>query len=209
MFIGFYSIANAVTLFGLISAVTSCFLAANGNVKFAVLMLFMACICDLFDGRIARAKKDRTDHQKFYGIQLDSLCDLISFGVAPCYVLFSMGFNGVIDVILYLLFIACGAIRLAYFNTLANDNIGKQMKFYKGIPIPVSVFFTTLCVLLSTFIPAGVSVWITRLIVLALGLGFVLNISIKKPPLKTMMVIFGGNVVMLIVLFIVGDVLAA
>jgi phosphatidylserine synthase len=53
MFIGFFSIANTLTLFGLISAVTACFLAANGNFKFAFYMLFLSCLCDTFDGKIA------------------------------------------------------------------------------------------------------------------------------------------------------------
>lgn len=207
MFIGYYSLANAVTLFGLISASMSCFLAASGakNIKFAVLMLFFACICDLFDGRIARSNPNRSEHQQFYGIQLDSLCDMVSFGIAPCFIAFSMGFNGVLDVIIYLIFIVCGAVRLAYFNTLANDAPGKSMKYYRGVPIPVSCFFITLLVLLSTFIPASVNVWIVRLIMLALGICFVLNIKIKKPPLRNMLVIFGIQVVMLVVLFIAGD----
>ena len=70
MFIGFYSTANAVTLFGLLSSVMACFLAANGDYKFAVLLLGIACICDTVDGRIARSKGYRTPQQKCYGIQM-------------------------------------------------------------------------------------------------------------------------------------------
>ena len=95
MFIGFYSIANAVTLFGLISSVLSCFLAASGpeNIKFAVLMLFLAMICDMFDGKIARSTPNRGEKQQFYGVQLDSLCDVISFGVTPCFIAFRAAFS--------------------------------------------------------------------------------------------------------------------
>lgn len=208
MFIGFYSIANAVTLFGLISSVLSCFLAASGpeNIKFAVLMLFLAMICDMFDGKIARSTPNRGEKQQFYGVQLDSLCDVISFGVTPCFIAFSFGFNGVIDVLIYILFISCGAIRLAYFNTLANDNPGKSMKYYRGIPIPVSCFFTTFLMLLTTFIPANVTVWLFRLVYLALGLGFILNIRIKKPAVQKMLIIAAVQILFLIVLFIAGDV---
>lgn len=209
MFIGYYSLANAVTLFGLISALMSCFLAASGssdNIKFAVLMLFFACICDLFDGRIARAKTNRSEHEKFFGIQLDSLCDVISFGVAPCFIAFSIGFDGVLDVIIYLFFVVCGAIRLAYFNTLANETPGKAMKIYRGIPITVSCFIVTLLTFLTTFVPGNVMVWLFRLVFLVLGTCFILNIKIKKPPVKNMLVIFAIQVVVIIALFVAGDI---
>ena len=205
MFIGFYSLANGVTLFGLISAVMACFLAAHGEPKLAVVMLFLACVCDLFDGRIARSKADRSEREKFFGIQLDSLCDLVSFGIAPCFIAFSLGYDGILDIIIYLVFIICGAIRLAYFNTLANENPGKVMKYYRGVPIPVSCFFTTFLVTLTTFIPANVTVWIFRLILLTLAVLFVLNIRIKKPPLRNMMIIFGIQVVLFIILFAAGE----
>ena len=205
MFIGFYSLANGVTLFGLISAVMACFLAGHGEPKLAVVMLFLACVCDLFDGRIARSKADRSEREKFFGIQLDSLCDLVSFGIAPCFIAFSLGYDGILDIIIYLVFIICGAIRLAYFNTLANENPGKVMKYYRGVPIPVSCFFTTFLVTLTTFIPANVTVWIFRLILLTLAVLFVLNIRIKKPPLRNMMIIFGIQVVLFIILFAAGE----
>ncbi len=205
MFIGYYSIANAVTLFGLISAVTSCFLAANGNIKFALYMMFIACLCDTFDGKIARAKTNRTPSEKFYGVQLDSLCDVISFGVTPCFIAFSFGFDGWFDVLVYCLFIVCGATRLAYFNTLSNEHPGKMMKSFRGIPIPISTFVITFLFLLTTFIPATVTVWIFRLALIALALGFVLNIKIKKPNTKKAAIFLAIQIVILIVLLIAGD----
>lgn len=208
MFIGYYSIANAVTLFGLISAVMSCFLAASGpeNIKFAVLMLFMSMVCDMFDGKIARSTPNRGPRQQFFGVQLDSLCDVISFGVTPCFIAFSFGFNGVADVLIYIMFVCCGAIRLAYFNTLANENPGKTMKYYRGIPIPVSCFVMTVLILLTTFIPANVTVWLFRLVLFVLGLGFIANIRIKKPAVNKLLILAGIQVLLIIILFIAGDV---
>ncbi len=205
MFIGFFSIANTVTICGLISAVISCFLAANGNYKLAIYMMFLACLCDTFDGRIARSNPNRSDVQKFYGVQLDSLCDVISFGVTPCFIAFSFGFDGLLDVIIYSIFIACGAIRLAYFNTLANANPNKPNKGFRGVPIPMSTFVITVLFVLATFIPASVSVWIFRIALLALAIAFVLNIRIKKPNLKTAVTLIGVEVVLLLILLIAGD----
>ena len=184
MFIGFYSLANFVTMFGLLSAITACFLAANGDIKYAIYLMFLSLLCDMFDGKIARSQKNRTEDDRFYGVQIDSLCDVISFGVTPCFIAFSFGFDGPIDVVIYSLFVICGAIRLAYFNTLANNNQNRKMKYFRGIPIPMATFLVTLLFVLTTFIPANVSVWIFRLGYLALALGFILNIKVKKPNTK-------------------------
>lgn len=205
MFIGYYSLANALTMFGLVSSVTSCFLAAKGNFKFAVYMLFLACLCDAFDGKIARSTPNRTAQQKFYGVQLDSLCDVVSFGVAPCFLAFSFGFDGIFDVIIYCIFVLCGAVRLAYFNTLANENPGKPCKCYRGIPIPMSVSMVICLFLLTTFIPAVATVWIFRIAYLALAIGFILNIKVKKPTMKKGAIMLGIHMILLIILVIVGD----
>lgn len=205
MFIGYYSLANAVTMFGLISAVTSCFLAANGNFKFAVFMLFFAFLCDSFDGKIARAEKNRTPKQKFYGVQLDSLCDAISFGFVPCFVAFSFGFDGWLDVLIYCIFILCGVIRLAYFNTLSNEKPGKTMKYFKGVPIPASVPIITILFVLTTFIAPEVMVWLFRITLLTLAIGYIFNIKIKKPDIKTAMIYLCVHVLLLLILLIAGD----
>ncbi len=204
MFIGYYSLANCVTLFGLLSAVMACFLAANGNFKFAIYMLFVACVCDICDGTIARKSKNRSVEDKYFGIQLDSLCDMVSFGVTPCFIAFSFGFDGVIDVLIYSFFIAAGGIRLAYFNTLANKNPGKKMKYFRGVPIPFSTFVITALFLLTTFIPASVTVWFFRIALLGLGIAYILNIPIKKPDGKQALAILGAEILLLLLLLI-GD----
>ena len=207
MFIGIYSIANFITLMGLTSSVVACFLAGIGSFKFALFMLFLACLCDTFDGRVARSNLNRTEKQKFYGIQLDSLCDLVSFGVTPCFIAFSFGFRGVLDIIIYCLFIVCGAIRLAYFNTLANAPSAnpKKNKGFRGLPIPMSCPLMTLLFMLTLFTPANVSVWFFRIGMLTLAIGYILNIKIKKPSLKRTAIFTAVQVVLLLIILIAGD----
>ncbi len=205
MFIGFYSLANFVTMFGLLSAITACFLAANGDIKYAIYLMFLSLLCDMFDGKIARSQKNRTEEDRFYGVQIDSLCDVISFGVTPCFIAFSFGFDGPIDVLIYGLFVICGAIRLAYFNTLANKNQNRKMKYFRGIPIPMSTFLVTFLFVLTTFIPANVSVWIFRLSYLALALAFILNIKVKKPNKKKGLIFLSIEIILLLILLIAGD----
>ncbi|MBO4452896.1 MAG: CDP-alcohol phosphatidyltransferase family protein [Clostridia bacterium] len=202
MIIGYYSLANTVTLGGLISAVLACFLAGHGHFGWALGLFFLACVCDLFDGRIARSRPMNDEKRKLFGIQLDSICDMVSFGVTPCFIAYSMGFNGIVDIAVYLLFVACGAIRLSFFNTLALANPGKPTKYYRGLPIPVNCFFFTLIVLLSTFLPEAVNGWIFPIFFVIFGLAFIVNIKIKKPPLKPMLIIYGVQIVLLIITII-------
>ncbi len=202
MFIGFYSLANGITLFGLALSLTSCFLAAGGNFKFAVYLMFLACICDMFDGKVARSSGNRSDAEKFYGIQLDSLCDIVSFGVTPCFIAYSFGFKGILDVIIYLVFVICGVTRLAYFNTLANFKPQNGKKTFRGVPIPMSVFVVTFLFMLTTFIPANVCVWLFRIGYLALAVAFVLNIKVNKPDMRKGLILIAIEIIMLLVLVI-------
>ena len=82
-FIGVYDYTVILTYISLISAIFGMTQAIHGDYKAAIFCLALSGICDAFDGRIARTKKDRTEEEKAFGIQLDSLCDVICFGVFP------------------------------------------------------------------------------------------------------------------------------
>jgi len=101
----------------------------------AALAILFAIFFDAFDGRVARLTKTQSE----FGMQLDSLADVISFGVAPALLLYKwalqpLGFWGVF---LAFLFTACGAMRLARFNVLANRHKG-ALAFFIGLPIPLA-----------------------------------------------------------------------
>ena len=81
-FIGVYNLANCVTMLGVAAAVVG--ISFAGNPRFAMLMLILAGVCDMFDGRVARMFP-RTDFEKKYGIQLDSFADTVSFVIFPSY----------------------------------------------------------------------------------------------------------------------------
>jgi len=105
----------------------------------AFALLPLALICDVLDGYVARAQKGR---QSVLGGDLDSLADVISFGVAPAVLGFTMGLRGGWDMLCLTYFIVCGVSRLARFNvtaaTLTDDRTGK-VKYFEGTPIPTSV----------------------------------------------------------------------
>lgn len=90
-FIGVYDYTVILTYLSLFSAVFGMICAVDGEFNTSIVCLLIAGICDAFDGTVARTKKDRTEDEKAFGIQLDSLCDVISFGVFPACLCHSMG----------------------------------------------------------------------------------------------------------------------
>jgi CDP-diacylglycerol--serine O-phosphatidyltransferase len=105
----------------------------------AFLLLPLALVCDVFDGYVARRN---TRRQSVLGGDLDSLADVISFGVAPAVLGFTLGMRGGWDMVLLAYFVVCGVSRLARFNvtadSLADAGTGK-VKYFEGTPIPTSV----------------------------------------------------------------------
>lgn len=124
----------------------------------AMMLLPVALIFDFADGRVARWRR----RSSFLGADLDSLADVISFGMAPAAVGFAAGLRGAFDVAILLYFVACGISRLARFNatsTAMADESGK-VKYFEGTPIPTSVFIVILLAVLQSQGRLGPQVWL-------------------------------------------------
>ena len=89
--IGFYDYTVVVTYISLISSIMGMFFAIDGKLPLAVFCLAFSGLCDMFDGKIARTKKNRTDDEKAFGIQIDSLCDIVCFGIFPIILGYQLG----------------------------------------------------------------------------------------------------------------------
>ena len=105
----------------------------------AFMLLPLALVCDVLDGYVARLERAR---QSVLGADLDSLADVISFGVAPAVLGFTLGLRGGWDMLVLTYFVVCGVSRLARFNVtaaaLADETTGK-VKYFEGTPIPTSI----------------------------------------------------------------------
>ena len=117
-FNGFYDYTVILTYMSLVSALLGMRCASHGRFGLAVGCLVLSGICDMFDGMVARSKKNRTADEKNFGIQLDSICDVIAFGVAPAVLLYFYGANTAIGVAAMVFYVLCALIRLAFFNVL-------------------------------------------------------------------------------------------
>jgi len=119
------------------------------RVYLAMAFLAVALIFDIADGKIARR---RAEHSPF-GQELDSLADIVSFGVAPAALAYGIGMRGLIDGVILIYFVACGISRLARYNVTASqlsDDSGK-VKYFEGTPIPSSLLLVALLALCFYF----------------------------------------------------------
>ena len=145
---------NLVTLFALSSGVTSIRFAMEGKYEFAVFSILMASIFDALDGRVARMLRGTSD----FGAELDSLSDVVCFGVAPGLLMYfwALGATSPIGWIFALLVPICCALRLARFNVMLDE--GPQPSYWKhffvGLPapggayialVPIMLYFHTGC----------------------------------------------------------------
>src|SRR6186997_2036826 len=141
----FFTIGNASC--GTISIFLCLDYLATGNARFlwaAFILLPTALVLDVLDGYVARLNKKR---QSVLGADLDSLADVISFGVAPAVLGFTLGMRGGWDMLILTYFVICGVSRLARFNVTAaalSDAETGKVKYFEGTPIPTSIVIVLL-----------------------------------------------------------------
>ena len=183
-FIGFYDYTVILTYMSLISAVAGMLLASNGRFTAAVLCLVACGICDAFDGTVARSKRNRTGDEKAFGIQIDSLCDAVSFGVFPALLCYHMGVDSGVGYVILCLYTLCGVIRLAFFNVQEGkrqQTEGGCNKTYRGLPITSASIILPIVYLTRSFLPGKVYRGLLHLVMAVTGFLFVLDFSVKKP----------------------------
>lgn len=180
--IGYYDYTVVLTYIGMLSAVSGIFMVMNQNYILAVLLLMAAGLCDMFDGAVASTKK-RSVSEKRFGIQIDSLSDLISFGVLPAVFVYQLSGKKMHCGIISALFILAALIRLAFFNVLEEErqSIDPGSKsFFLGVPVttiaiilPIVYALFVKCVIKQNF-------WFTLMLAVT-GIGFITPVKIKKP----------------------------
>ncbi len=112
----------------------------------ALALIPVAFVCDAADGMVARWRH----RQSPYGADLDSLADIVSFGVAPAVLAYTLGLRGLWDLLILLIFVCCGVARLARFNATADELLTDKGKvaYFEGTPIPVSLLLVGLLAVL-------------------------------------------------------------
>ena len=196
--IGFYDYTVILTYIGLASSVVGMTMALKGEMLIAVFCLMFSGLCDMFDGKVASTKKNRTEDQKNFGIQIDSLCDVICFGVFPSIIGYKCGLSSAWGIVCLVVYVLAGVIRLAFYNVCAekHSRVKKANIIYiRGLPITSAAFiFPALILLISLlkFSPKQIYV-IFMVIMYVTAVLFLMDIRIPKPKNvgKLIMVIIG------------------
>ena len=202
--IGIYDYTVLLTYLSLLSACTGIFvsLSGNGHPYIGGFFLMFCGLCDAFDGKVARTKKNRTEMESNYGIQIDSLSDLVAFGILPtcigtALIRVSPMLQGIFEgpaafwkvgaikfglhavLVLYAL---AAMIRLAYFNVTEEERQkteGGTRKVYIGLPVTSAALIFPFVLLLQYILPADVTV-LYILVALLTGYLFLSKIQVRK-----------------------------
>lgn len=183
--LGVYNYTVILTYLGMLAGFSGILCAFEGRLLAALGCLMLAGVCDMFDGKVASTKKERTRSEKRFGIQIDSLSDLVCFGVLPAVIVYSLGGR-------WLRALACGAyvlcalIRLAWFNVdeeARQDFDTGRRKVYLGLPVTSAALILPLLFGVGTLLHWPLRV-MAPFVLLLVAAAFLTPFSIRKPSLS-------------------------
>ncbi len=204
---GFYNYTVILTYLGMLAGFTGIARIADGKYWQSMLFLMLAGFCDMFDGAVA-STKSRTQDEKRFGIQIDSLSDLICFGVLPALFCYSFCGKGHIVFLISCLYMLCALIRLAYFNVL-EENRQKQetgsRSAYLGLPVTSSALVFPLLLAGGQWLPEA-GKFLVPTVAVFMAFAFVLPFQIKKPhSAGKIILLIAGLAEFCLLLFCVGS----
>lgn len=209
--IGYFDYTVLLTYISLVSATLGIIVSVSGNGHpfLGVLFLMFSGLCDAFDGKVARTKKERTKAQRNYGIQIDSLSDIIAFGVLPvciglalvkCKLMPYLCENDLQTKIIFaaitlisIIYVLNALIRLAYFNVTEEElqaSGAAKREFYTGLPVTSAALIFPTFMLISRLVTVDIS-HLYYVIMLLTGLAFIVKFKVKKPNMKWILVMVG------------------
>ena len=201
--LGFYNYTVVLTYIGMCSGVWGIILTlSRSSPRLGVMCLMLSGLCDMFDGTIA-TRRERTFDEKRFGIQIDSLSDLICFVVLPACIGSAIGPKKPYQMIIVLSYALAALIRLAYFNVMEEhrqDTETGRREHYEGLPVTTSA-------LLFPFVFVAVPYMGIRYMTVVYGFAmvcsacaFLINFKLKKPDMKGMLFLAAVGLVELILL---------
>lgn len=201
--IGFYNYTVILTYIGTMFGFVGMTYAWSGNLKMSLICLMVAGLCDMFDGKIA-STMERTKPEKRFGIQIDSLSDLICFGVLPAVIVLQCSGMKILHMIFAGAYVLCALIRLAWFNVDEEERQEREAKsreVYLGLPVTTAALALPYFIAIASMAKLPFQL-ICPWLLLAIAIGFISPFSLKKPGNvgKVIMLLIGvlGFVLLLI-----------
>lgn len=190
--IGVYDYTVIATYLATVFGLWGMLQAIEGHPLAAIFCLLAAGLLDTVDGRIARTKKNRTSTEKGFGIQIDSLNDVMCFGALPALIAYVLGRDWLSEVPVWysatlIFFALTGLIRLAYFNVTEEErqrSSAEPRKYYLGLPITSSTLLFPLLYLLTLLPQSSVTAAVLMAVgMFVVGVLYITPIHIRKPHL--------------------------
>ena len=202
---GYYNYTVVLTYLGMLIGFVGITYTMEGAYRQAVLCLMTAGVCDMFDGTVA-ATKQRSVREKRFGIQIDSLCDVVCFGVFPIVLCYELGMRRIYSMAILVLYGLAGVIRLGYFNvmeTKRQQETSENRKYYQGLPITSMSVVLPLLFVVSLILPGyHWFLYALHITVAVVGILFVADFKFRKPTNKELAVLVGiVGVAVLFILF--------
>lgn len=221
--IGFYDYTVWLTYLSLISATVGIFVSRSGagHPYIGALFLLICGLCDTFDGMVARSKPGRSEREKKYGIQIDSLTDLVAFGVLPACIGDALYKSSLllesnpeqqlmasvpypVYMAVFVIYVLAAMIRLAYFNVIAEESSdrGETVKTYTGLPVTAATLIFPPFLMLRHLLGRDIAIFYYGVMLLVAGL-FVSRFNIHKPGLRGILIMVGIGVLEFILILVV------
>ena len=178
--IGKWNKSVILSYIGLAISILGIFLINKGiEIKYVQICLMVAGICDLFDGTVARRCR-RTEEEKLFGVELDSLIDVVNFLAFPVIILLSLGINEWYSIPVYILYILFGVARLAHFN-ITTEDMNKPRKFYEGLPVTYAALLFPIIYLLSYILKQNIFNLVYLISMFIISILLVIKVKIPQP----------------------------
>ncbi len=206
--LGFWDYTVILTYLSFACSGIGIFCAISMHLRWAIFCLACSGLCDMFDGKVARLKKNRTEDEKKFGIQIDSLCDMVCFGILPVVICFKSGMNHSYSIAVLVLYSLAGLIRLAYFNVMEEKRqkeTDADKQYYQGLPITsMAVALPILFAVSPLFPDRRVFVAVLHLLVTAVGILFIVNFKLRKPSAAELVMLVGVVAAAVVILIVIG-----
>lgn len=192
--LGYYNYTVVLTYIGMLVGFLGIVFAFDGKPAISLVCLMVSGTCDMFDGAIASTMK-RTADEKCFGIQIDSLSDLICFGVLPAVIVYSMNSNNRLAYAISAVYVLAALIRLAYYNVdeqnrQRSTEAGREL--FQGLPVTSIAILLPLCYVIQRTFGIRTNI-ICNVMLVIVGVCFLTPFKLKKPKVigKIVMALIG------------------
>ena len=202
--LGVYNYTVVLTYIGMLTGLTGIGFAMSGRIPWALLCLLLAGLCDMFDGKVASLKKNRTAQEKRFGVQIDSFSDLICFGVLPAATVYATARSSILVGVIAGLYVLCALIRLAWFNVdeeERQEGTDSQREIYLGLPVTTAALFLPTILGVARLLHRPLPVLGTSLLIV-MAVAFLTPFKLVKPRLagKLLMILIGCGELVIVLL---------